>query len=74
MSQMARHPLKHAQSLLDVVSSWVRDSLLNPESEKIMVTADESTDEEICKAVLSAQMAKEDTVVNGGDDDVDNDG
>jgi len=39
-----------------------------------MVTADESTDEEICKAVLSAQTAKEDTVTNGGDDDVDDDG
>ncbi|KAE9384598.1 hypothetical protein BT96DRAFT_950451 [Gymnopus androsaceus JB14] len=57
-----------------LVSGWVRDSLLNPESEKIMVTADESTDEEICKAVLSAQTAKEDTVTNGGDDDVDNNG
>ena len=57
-----------------LVSSWVRDSLLNPESEKIMVTADESTVEEICKAVLSAQTAKEDTVINGGDDDVDNNG
>ncbi|GAW02276.1 DDE-domain-containing protein [Lentinula edodes] len=50
------------------------DSLLNPEREKIMVTADESTDEEICKAVLHARAAEEDTVINGGDDDVDDDG
>ena len=41
------------------------EQLLNPVDEAHAI---EATDEEICKAVLDAQKAREDAVINGGDD------
>jgi hypothetical protein len=48
------------------------EQLLNPEDER-MAAVMESTEEEIYKAVLAAsQRAREDSAINGGDDDVSN--
>jgi hypothetical protein len=47
------------------------EELLNPADEAEIIS--ETTDEAICKAVLDAKQAQEDTTINGGDDDVDDD-
>jgi hypothetical protein len=47
------------------------NELLNPADEE--QNLDEVTDEEICKAVLDAQKAQEEALINGGDDDIDDD-
>jgi hypothetical protein len=47
------------------------EALLNPADESRVM--DETTDEEICQAVLDARKAQEEVLINGGDDDVDDD-
>ena len=47
------------------------EALVNPVEESQVM--DETTDAEICQAVLDAKKAQEEAVVNGGDDDVDDD-
>jgi hypothetical protein len=48
------------------------EALLNPVDELPQVM-EETTDEEICQAVLDAKKAQEAGLINGGDDDVDDD-
>ncbi|KAG6916010.1 hypothetical protein DXG01_008820 [Tephrocybe rancida] len=45
------------------------EELLNPIDE--IECLHKSTDEDICKAVLNAQQAAQDALINGGNDDVD---
>jgi hypothetical protein len=47
------------------------EQLLNPEDER-MAAVMESIEEEIYEAVLASQRAREDSAINGGDDDVSN--
>ena len=47
------------------------EALLNPADESRVM--DETTDKEICQAVLDARRAQEEGLINGGDDDVDDD-
>ena len=47
------------------------EALLNPADESHVI--DETTDEEICQAVLDARKAQEEGPINGGDNDVDDD-
>ncbi|KAF8239648.1 hypothetical protein L208DRAFT_1236572 [Tricholoma matsutake] len=47
------------------------EALLNLADESHVI--DETTDEEICQAVLDAQKAQEEGPINGGDNDVDDD-
>jgi hypothetical protein len=47
------------------------EALINPAKES--ETIDETTDEEICRAVQKAREAQELAEVNGGDDDEDDD-
>jgi hypothetical protein len=47
------------------------NTLLNPVDESRVM--DETTDEEIYQAVIDARRAQEDTIINCGDDDVDDD-
>jgi len=47
------------------------EALLNPADESQVM--DETTDEEICQAVLDVRRAQEEGLINGGDDDVDDD-
>ncbi|KAF8228864.1 hypothetical protein L208DRAFT_1402999 [Tricholoma matsutake] len=47
------------------------EALLNPADKSHVI--DETTDEEICQAVLDAQKAQEEGLINGGDNDVDDD-
>ncbi|KAF8224306.1 hypothetical protein L208DRAFT_1312310 [Tricholoma matsutake] len=48
------------------------EALLNPADELPQVM-EETTDEEICQAMLDARKAQEEGLINGGDDDVDDD-
>ena len=47
-------------------------ALLNPADELPQVM-EEMTDKEICQAMLDARKAQEEGLINGGDDDVDDD-
>lgn len=47
------------------------EGLLNSADESHVI--DETTDEEICQAVLDARKAQEEGPINGGDNDIDND-
>ena len=47
------------------------EALLNPPEESWVM--EETTDEEICQAVLAAQNAQEEGPINGGDDDIEDD-
>jgi len=46
--------------------------VLNPVDESRVI--DETTDEEIYQAVIDARQAQENTIMNGGDDDAEDDG
>ena len=47
------------------------EALLNPADESLIIN--ETTDEEICRAVLDAIKAWEEGLINDGDNDIDND-
>lgn len=71
---------KQLESTLDeLVSTGVLQASNRMDIEGLLNSADEShvidetTDEEICQAVLDARKAQEEGPINGGDNDIDND-
>jgi hypothetical protein len=48
------------------------EGLLNPAEESVII--DNATDQEIYEAVMASHNAQEDILINGGDDDTDDDG
>ncbi|KAI0247237.1 hypothetical protein BJV78DRAFT_1285679 [Lactifluus subvellereus] len=70
----AENELRYALNDLEAAGVLQHDNrmdiegLLNPSDESQMI--DETTDEEICQAVLAAWNAQEEGPINGGDDDV----
>ena len=48
------------------------ESLLNPTEESVII--DNTTDQEIYEAVMASRNAQENALINGGDDDTDDNG